>query len=347
MDNPVRKVITFEEHYLCPETDAAYRRLVDQSRMSATQKAKLASSAQWVAESPITDIGERRLAWMDEYGVDTQVLSYGDNTPSDLPAKESVALCRVANDYLAEHCRQHPDRFLGFAILPVDAPDEAAKEAERAVKELGLKGISFKATYRGEEFFDNKRFTPIFEAIADLKVPFMFHPNETVPEVTRAYYEGDNMAPMASMLLSGFGIGWHYETGVAYLRLVASGLLDKYPDMQLLLGHWGEVLPYYFDRLDMAFGNLGKGILQRPLSDYFRQNMYVMPSGLFNEKVMDTPLKVCLDEFGPDHIVWSDDYPYRMDAAMPNMKGWIGRMDIPQEDKEKIAHLNGEKLLGL
>ena len=242
MNETVTKVITFEEHYLCPETDAAYRKLVDQSRMSATQKAKLASSEQWVAESPITDIGERRLAWMDENGVDMQVLSYGDNTPSDLPAKESVALCRLANDYLAEHCQKHPDRFAGFAILPVDAPKEAAKEAVRAVNELGLKGISFKATYRGEEFFDNQRFTPIFEAIAELNVPMMFHPNETVPAVTKSYYEGDNIPPMASMLLSGFGIGWHYETGVAYLRLIASGLLDKHPDMKLLILGRGAAL---------------------------------------------------------------------------------------------------------
>ncbi|MDE6212634.1 MAG: amidohydrolase family protein, partial [Lachnospiraceae bacterium] len=142
-------------------------------------------------------------------------------------------------------------------------------------------------TYRGEEFFDSKRFVLIFEAVGELNVPITFHPNETVPAVTKSYYEGDSISPIASMLLSGFGIGWHYETGVAYLRLVASGLLDKCPDMRLIIGHWGEVIPYYFDRL---------------------------------EKVMDTPLKVCLDAFGADHI---------------------------PEDREKIAHLNGEKLLGL
>lgn len=343
----VKKVITFEEHYICPEVDTAYRKSADQSRMSETQKAKLASSEKWVAESPIADIGKRRIQWMDENGVDMQVLSYGDNSPADLPAGQAVALCREANDYLAEHCRQHPDRFAGFAVLPVDAPEEAAKEAVRAVKELGLKGVSFKATYCGEEFFDSRRFAPIFEAIGELNVPVTFHPNETVPAVTKSYYEGDSIPPMASMLLSGFGIGWHYETGVAYLRLVASGLLDKYPDMKLTIGHWGEVLPYYFDRLDMAFGNLGKGMLQRKFTDYFRQNMYVMPSGLHDKKVMDTPMKVCLDEFGADHIVWSNDYPYRADAALPNTKEWIDRLEISAEDREKIAHLNGERLLGL
>ena len=279
--------------------------------------------------------------------MDMQVLSYGDNSPADLPAGQAVALCREANDYLAKHCRQHPDRFAGFAVLPVDAPEEAAKEAVRAVKELGLKGVSFKATYCGEEFFDSRRFEPIFEAIGELNVPVTFHPNETVPAVTKSYYEGDSIPPMASMLLSGFGIGWHYETGVAYLRLVASGLLDKYPDMKLTIGHWGEVLPYYFDRLDMAFGNLGKGMLQRKFTDYFRQNMYVMPSGLHDKKVMDTPMKVCLDEFGADHIVWSNDYPHRADAALPNTKEWIDRLEISAENREKIAHLNGEKLLGL
>ena len=347
MSNSVKKVITFEEHYICPETDAAYRKLVDKSRMSDTQKAKLAHSEKWVAESPITDIGDRRIHWMDGNGVTMQVLSYGDNSPADLPAGQSVALCRTANDYLAEHVKQHPDRFAGFAILPVDAPEEAAKEAVRAVKELGLKGISFKATYRGEEFLDAKRFAPIFEAIGELNVPIMFHPNETVPAVTRSYYEGDSLSPVASLLLSGFGIGWHYETGVAYLRLAASGLLDQYPDMKLLIGHWGEVLPFYFDRLDMAFNNMGKGLLQRRFTDYFRQNMYVMPSGLHDKKPMDIAMRVCLEEFGADHIVWSNDYPYRADAALPNTADWINRLEISQGDKEKIAHLNGEKLLGL
>ena len=105
--------------------------------MSDTQRAKLAHSEKWVAESPIADIGERRLQWMDENGVTMQVLSYGDNSPADLPASQSVALCRTANDYLAEHVKQYPNRFAGFAILPVDAPEEAAKDAVRAVTELG------------------------------------------------------------------------------------------------------------------------------------------------------------------------------------------------------------------
>ena len=315
MSESVKRVITFEEHYICPEADAAYRRLVDQSRMSDTQRMKLASSEKWVQENPIADISARRIQWMEANGVDMQVLSYGDNSPADLPADEAIPLCRLANDYLAERCKAHPDRFAGFAVLPVDAPDEAAKEAERAVLELGLKGVSFKATFRGEEFFDGRRFAPIFEAVGALNVPITFHPNDTVPAVTRSYYEGDAISPIASMLLSGFGIGWHYETGVAYLRLVVSGLLDRYPDMKLTIGHWGEVLPYYFDRLDMAFVNLGKGLLQRNIADYFRQNMYVMPSGLQDKTVMDTPMKVCLDAFGPDHIIWSNDYRHRAGRA--------------------------------
>ena len=92
---------------------------------------------------------------------------------------------------------------------------------------------------------------------------------------------------------------------------------------------------------------MGKGLLQRRFTDYFRQNMYVMPSGLHDKKPMDTAMKVCLEEFGADHIVWANDYPYRADAALPNTADWINRLEISQGDKEKIAHLNGEKLLGL
>ena len=354
MSNSVTRVITLEEHYVCPEVDTAFRKVVDQSRLSATQRAKLAASEQFVKESPLTDIGARRLAWMDGNGVDMQVLSYGDNCPQDLPAKDAVSLCRLANDYLAEHCKKHPDRFAGFAVLPVDAPEEAAKEAKRAITELGLKGIGFKATYRGEEFLDGKRFAPIFEAIAELNVPFYLHPTETVPAVTASYYEGDSIPAGASQLLSGFGIGWHYETGVAYLRLIASGLLDAYPDMKLLIGHWGELIPFYFDRLDISFGPVGErllgvsaGLPQRKVSDYFRQNMYVMPSGLHGGKVMDSATLVCLKEFGADRIVWANDYPYRGESDLPNTKDWIGQLEVSPEDREKIAHGNAERLLGL
>lgn len=147
------------------------------------------------------------------------------------------------------------------------------------------------------------------------------------------------------MLLSGFEIEWRYETGVAYQLLVASGLLDKYPDMKLLIGHWGEILPYYFERLDIAFKDLGKGIFPRNITDYFHQNMCVTPNGLRDKKAMNTPMKICLDKFGASQIVWSHDYPYRTDTALPNTADWISRLGISREDKKEITHLKGENCL--
>ncbi len=344
------KLMTFEEHYVCPDiVDQCY----DYAEKDAAplEKKRLEAGREFVKKSPLTDLGDKRIAWMDEKGVDIQVLIYGDNAPQDLPADQAVEACRKANDWLAAQISKHPDRFIGFATLPVDDPEAAAEELRRCVKELGFRGAGLKATYAGKEFMDEPRFEPIWKAAEELDVPVILHPTDVKEDVAKEYYQGENIDPIISIMLSGSAIGWHYETGIAYLRLVVSGLLDRHPNLKLIMGHWGEMIPYYFDRLDMVLGNLAKGKLEHNVSYYFKK-MYVMPSGMIpadeNAKpVIDTDFRTCLDFFGEDHILWGNDYPYRIDAPMPNLRNYIEGLPLSDEAKEKIMNENGTKVLGL
>lgn len=345
------KLITFEEHYVCPDlVDLCYD-YAEEHAESESEKKRLEAGREFVKKSPLTDLGDRRLAWMDEKGVDVQVLIYGDNAPQDLPASMAVEACRQANDWLAAQIAKHPDRFIGFATLPVDDPEAAAAELRRCVNELGFRGAGLKATYAGKEFMDEPRFEPVWAAAEELGVPVILHPTDVKPEVQKAYYAGEDIDPIFTIMMSGSAIGWHYETGIAYLRLVVSGLLDRHPNLKLIMGHWGEMLPYYFDRLDMVLGAFGKDKLQHKVSDYFRR-MYVMPSGMIAadehaKPVIDTDFRTCLDYFGEDHILWGNDYPYRIDAPMPQVKEYVEGLPLSDEAKAKIMNQNGTQLLGL
>lgn len=317
------KIITFEEHYTCP--------MVSPDAPQATR------------------LGQDRIDWMDEQGVDVQVLSYGDGSPGERRGGAAVDLCRRANDSLADAMARYPGRLEGFATLPLDRPDAAVQELERCVKDLHFRGAALKATLGGGEFPDEIRFRPVFQKAAELGVPVLFHPSPVVTQVRMAYYSGESLHPMVSQVLSGPGMGWHYEAGVAVLRQILSGNLDRYPGLQLIVGHWGEMLPYYFERLDMVFRGLPpeKTGLTKDISEYFKEHVYVMPSGMFSEGDMSLAFRNCLELFGEDRILWSVDYPYRLQSPLPNVGQWMEELDLPDEQKEKIAHLNGEKLLGL
>lgn len=349
--NTTGKLMTFEEHYVCPDLIDLCYDYAEEHAASDTEKQRLEAGRQFVKNSPLTDLDEKRLAWMDEKGVDIQVLIYGNNAPQDLPASLAVDACKKANDWLAEGIKKHPDRFVGFATLPVDDPEAAAEELKRCVNELGFRGVGLKATYAGKEFMDEPRFEPIWAAAEALDVPVILHPTDVKAEVQKAYYEGQNIDPILSILMEGSAIGWHYEAGIAYLRLVVSGLLDRHPKLKLIMGHWGEMLPYYFDRLDMVMGNLAEKKLSHKVSDYFK-NMYVMPSGMIpaDENAtpeIDTDFRTCLDFFGENHILWGNDYPYRIDIPMPHLKNYIAGLPLSDAAKAKIMNQNGAYLLKL
>ena len=186
-----------------------------------------------------------------------------------LDATEAVKLAREANDYLAEAVRLYPKRFSGFATLPTAAPDIAAEELERMVKEHGFKGGYITGHTRGR-YLDDKFFWPILERAVALKVPLYIHPTPPPEPVIEAYYAGFSQEVTSG--LSRAAWGWHIETAVHVLRLILSGAFDQFPGLPIVIGHMGEALPFMMPRIDNVLSpNVTK--LNHTVADYLRENI--------------------------------------------------------------------------
>jgi predicted TIM-barrel fold metal-dependent hydrolase len=222
--------ITLEEHFV---TESFLRATRANGERTSPQLAEL--------QSKLLDLGAGRIADMDKSGIDLQVLSLAAMGFDALDADTASSLARDINDELAEAVRSHPERFGGFATLALKAPATAAAELERCVTRLGFHGALLDGTTDGL-FLDDPRFLPVFEAAAHLGVPIYLHPAPPPQPVREAYYSG--LPGELGFLLSIAGWGWHAETGLHNLRLIVSGLFDRLPALQLIIGHVGEGLPY-------------------------------------------------------------------------------------------------------
>lgn len=296
----------------------------------------------------LLDLGDERLDRMDAAGVDVQVLSITTPGTQPLPAKLAVSLARDANDVLADAVRRRPDRFAAFATLPTPDPDAAADELRRCILELGFVGaMVFPRT--GPTLLDHSSFRPIFEAAAELGVPIYIHPGIPPAAVREACYGGFGFG--TNLMLSTGGWGWHAEAGLAALRLILAGTFDRHPDLQIILGHWGEMIVSFADRAD-ALSNTDNG-LDRHVLDYITDNVYVTAGGVFSHRM----LRQTLDVLGPDRLMFAQDDPYssalgqrRPDllgaaAGYRDARAFIDSAPLSAEDKSKLAHRNAEHLL--
>lgn len=328
------KIITVEEHFMVKEINDKFNEVIKPK--DEFDKNQLDFVNIFVGKGEITDIDERRIAFMNANEIETQIIGYGNNSPMHI-SKENGAyeLCKLANDKLAEACKKYPGRLYGYATLPVDDVEASVKELERCVKELGLVGVMFNGPFQGH-FLDEERFYPIFEKAAELDIPVYLHPTEVSKELRDYYYSGSWNARTTNVF-SGFGIGWHYDTGVALMRFILSGIFDKLPNLKMIVGHWGELLPYYFDRMDQ---NLSTGVtnLEHNIKYYFKNNVYTDPSGIWSKDDFDFVLKT----FDKEHILWAQDYPYGINDI--NVKTFLEEYNIDDETREMIAHKNAEKL---
>ena len=281
------------------------------------------------------DIGAGRIADMDANGIDMQILSYSNATQL-APADRAVELARAANDRLAAAVRAHPTRFGGFATLPWQRPEAAARELARAVSELGLKGALL-AGRPGETFLDDPRYEPVLAALAALRVPLYVHPGPPLPAVREPYYGGFDKT--VSARLSLFGWGWHNEAGVHVIRLILAGVFERHRDLQVISGHWGEMVPFYLQRLDDSLPRAITG-LSRGLTDTYRQHVYVTPSGM-----LTLPHFTFIREvLGIERILYAVDYPYLTNTGA---RRYLETLPISDADKARIGHGNVEALLGL
>lgn len=223
-------------------------------------------------ERRLRDLADERIALMDETGLDMQVLSLTAPGLHGVDAG-SPEIARRINDAVAEVVARRPDRFQAFATLPIARSDEAAEELDRCVRMLGFKGTMLCGRV-GSKNLDDPAFLPVFRTAARLNAPIFLHPQAPSTAVRAAYYDG--FAPQVSAALATYAIGWHYETGVQFLRLILAGVLDRMPGLQLILGHWGELVLFYAERfasLDRVAG------LERSVATCLRENVWVTSSG--------------------------------------------------------------------
>jgi uncharacterized protein len=282
------------------------------------------------------EIGERRLAYMDEAGISVQVLSNTGAGPDLVPGPDGVAMAREMNDHLAAAIAKYPDRFAGFAVLPMQSPEACAAELERCVKQLGFVGANINGTTNGR-FLDHPSYDPILAAAAALDVPIYVHPHLAPAAVREAYFS--DLEPGAGRVLEAAGWGWHSETAIHVLRLVLAGTLDKHPKLRLVIGHMGEMLPMMLARADDVFG-LDIDHLLRPIGQTITEQVWVTTSGIFTEP----PFLAALMTFGIDRLMFSVDYPYAS-----NMKGrsFLDRITLAPADRAKLTHGNADALLKL
>lgn len=281
-----------------------------------------------VLSDMLFDLGKGRLSSMDKAGIDMQVLSLSIPGVEPLPVEDGVMWSKRINDELAHIVKSHPGRFIGLAALPMQEPEAASAELERAVK-LGLKGANILSHVQGE-YLDNEKFWVIFETAEKLDVPIYIHPREPVPQIAQL------MVKYASMWSALWGFG--ADVGLHAALLICSGVFDRYPNLKIMLGHMGEALPFWRWRMDNHWkrGQLAKQVSLMP-SDYMKNNFYFTTSGMFFE-----PALLCaLLSIGADNILFAADYPYETNEEAVRFMDTAG---ISPTDKEKIYHLNAEKL---
>jgi predicted TIM-barrel fold metal-dependent hydrolase len=321
------RTVTVEEHFAFPEFfDGPGREFKEQAK-SGPRGAKLFEQ--------LSEVGDKRVAEMDAAGIDVQLLSLQYPGTEQLEAAEALAVARAANDFLADVIKRHPTRFSGLAALPTAAPEKAAEELQHRVR-AGFKGAIINGHNRGR-YLDDKFYWPVLESAEALGVPIYLHPTRPPKAVIDASFAG--LAPEVSWMLSGSGWGWHIETANHLIRLILAGMFDRFPKLQIVIGHLGEGLPFMLPRLDTNFAQpLTK--LKRSFADYLRQNVHYTFGGFFYPA---TFLDLLL-EVGVERIMFSVDYPY---GSMSRGRAFLEQLPVSAADRERIAHGNAEKLFKL
>jgi uncharacterized protein len=322
------KIIGLEEHLITAD-------VIDASSAvdPLWQDLALKRSSEGETARRLADLGADRLAAMDETGLDVSVLSLTAPGVQNLEPAEAVALQTATNDRIAEAVRAHPDRLQGFATLATPSPPDAAAELQRAVTRLGFNGAMLFGRTRDRNL-DDPEFWPIFEAAEALRAPLYLHPQTPVPGVRAAYYNG--LGDALDSAFATFGIGWHYETGMQLTRMILRGVFDRFPDLQVIVGHWGEVVLFYLERLERL---AAAARLERPLADYFRSNVFITPSGMYTGRY----LRWAVEVVGVERIMFSTDYPF-VPGGDGAARRFLADADLDEQGRELVASGNWERL---
>jgi predicted TIM-barrel fold metal-dependent hydrolase len=323
------KTITVEEHFISPGFLAGPgKEFMAQIRGRGPRGAEILAQLQ--------DVGPERIAAMDAAGIDVQVLSLNSPGVEQASPADQVAVAAEANDFVADAKRRHPDRFSALAVLPTATPAKAAAELEHRIGKQGFAGAVINGHTRGR-YLDDPFFWPILECAVSLDAPIYLHPTVPVKAVVDATY-GGFAAPVTSLFATG-AWGWHIETATHLLRMILGGVFDRYPKLQIVIGHLGEGIPFMLPRLNR---NLPKEAtkLQRSIAEYLRENVHYTFGG-FN---FPNTFESLIQEVGFERIMFSVDYPF---GSMAEARTFLESLPLSDNERDRIAHGNAEKLFRL
>src|SRR5262245_48700467 len=285
----------------------------------------------------LQDLDERRIADMDDTGIDIQILSLTGPGVQVFDAATANSVARESNDELAAAIARHPTRYAGLAAAAPQDPATAAKEIERGVRKLGFKGVIINSHTHGE-YLDDAKFWPLFEACEALDVPIYLHPQGLSKRL---------VAPFLEAGLDGAVYGFGVETGLHLLRIIVKGVFDRFPKLQIIVGHCGEALPFWMYRMDYMHGATVASKrydfmkpLQRKVSDYLRENVYVTNSGV----AWEPAIMFCRQVLGTDRVMYAMDYPYQFVKQEVVVSD---HLPITTAEKKQYFQTNAERVFKL
>jgi predicted TIM-barrel fold metal-dependent hydrolase len=329
--NRLSRVVGVEEHITIPDLTRSLPEaaMIDRGYLSRDKPFGKASLIDELSDT------ENRLNKLDAGGVTVQVLSYPVAGADLLHPKPGALWANQMNNAIAEHIKAHPDRYSGFAHLPLTSPDAAADELTRAVTDLGFKGALVSGAVGGR-YLDHPSFQPLLARAEALDVPVYLHPAPSPKPARDALYGG--LPDQLGFWMSVSGWGWHADTAVHLLRLLVSGAFDRHPKLKIIIGHLGEGLQIMMSRLDQQFHTFA-GFEGIP-SEILREHVWVSTGGFFSlPSFMAT-----LDAFGADRMLYSVDYPF---GSLERGRAFLETLPVDGETLAKIAHRNADKLLRL
>jgi 5-carboxyvanillate decarboxylase len=282
----------------------------------------------------LLDLGPPRIRDMDATGIDQAILALtSPGAQALLDLKEAKGMAQRANDLLAEQVAAHPDRYVGMTTVAPQDPDWSAGEIVRGARQLGFKGVQINSHTQGE-YLDHPKFDPIFRALTETGQPLYIHPASPPDSM---------IGPMLEAGLDGAIFGFGVDTGMHLLRLITSGIFDRYPELQIMVGHAGEALPYWVYRLDYMHQATVRSAryacmkpLRKTILEYLRSNVLITTSGM----AWAPAIKFAQQVVGEDRVMYAMDYPYQYVADEVRTHDLL---DIPLDMKKKLMQENAQR----
>lgn len=282
----------------------------------------------------LLDLGERRIRNMDATGIDKAVLALtAPGAQPILDLEEAKGIAQRANDLLAEHVSLHPNRYVGMTTVAPQDPAWSASEIVRGARSLGFKGVQINSHTQGE-YLDEAKFDPIFRALAETGQPLYIHPSSPPDSM---------IGPMVEAGLDGAIFGFGVDTGMHLLRLIVTGIFDRYPSLQIMVGHMGEALPFWLYRIEYMHKACVRSQryarmkpIKKTITEYLRSNVLITTSGV----AWAPAIKFSQEVLGEDRVMYAMDYPYQFE---PDEVRTHDLLDVPLAVKKKLMQTNAER----